>query len=422
MAQSFKFVRTASSELQFKINQSIIFNYLRENSPISRAKISQNLKISAPTVSRVIEKLISDNYVLETKKQETKSGKRPTLLALNKDRGLVLGIDLGSEKIRMSLMNYDGNIVKKYTGPEILDSSDIDEVLKKEILKVFNDCSKNKLNYSDPLEIKSICVAIPADVDPVSGKIISAPLYGSWRNINLKEIIGSMFDIPVFIENNVNLAAWGEKNYGRGKNYSNVVFFEISNGIKAGIIIDNFLLKGENGYAGEIGFTIVNTENLGFKVVNKGFLEKFASVTSIKNKAVKSINEGEKSIIIDMAGNDINKIDPSIVCEAAMKGDRLAKEIIENVVKLLSIAMINLILVMDPKIIILGGYIFNLPYKNELFLRPIKNYIEKSLPFKIPDIELSELGDDATIMGSCFMAIEALLAGQFPYKIDQNQD
>ncbi|MCX6347213.1 MAG: hypothetical protein NTZ89_04660, partial [Actinobacteria bacterium] len=73
-------------------------------------------------------------------------------------------------------------------------------------------------------------------------------------------------------------------------------------------------------------------------------------------------------------------------------------------------------------IIILGGYIFNLPYKNELFLRPIKNYIEKSLPFKIPDIELSELGDDATIMGSCFMAIEALLAGQFPYKIDQSQD
>jgi N-acetylglucosamine repressor len=422
MVQSFKFVRTASSELQFKINQSIIFNYLRENSPISRAKISQDLKISAPAVSRVIEKLISNNYVLETKKQETKSGKRPTLLALNKDRGLVLGIDLGSEKIRMSLMNYDGNIVKKYTGPDILDNPGIDEVLKKEILKVFNDCSKNKLNYSDPLEIKSICIAIPADVDPISGKIISAPLYGSWRNINLKEIIGSMFDIPVFIENNVNLAAWGEKNFGRGKNYSNVVFFEISNGIKAGIIIDNLLLKGENGYAGEIGFTIVNTENLGFKIINKGFLEKFASVTSIKNKAIKSINEGRESLIMELAGRDISKIDPSLVCEAAKKDDVLAKEIIENVVKLLSIAMINLILIMDPKIIILGGYIFNLPHNNELFVSPIKNYIEKSLPFKIPDIELSELGDDATIMGSCFMAIEALLAGEFPYKIDQNQD
>ena len=420
MKQSYKFVKTASSELQFKINQSIIFNYLRANSPISRAKISQDLKISAPAVSRVIEKLISDDYVLETKKQETKSGKRPTLLALNKDRGLVLGIDLGSEKIRMSLMNYSGNIVKKYVGPEILDSMGIEEVLEREVSKVFDDCKKNKLNYTNPPEIQSICIAIPADVDPASGKIISAPLYGSWRNINLKENIHSIFNIPVFIENNVNLAAWGEKNYGRGKNFLNVIFLEISNGIKAGIIIDNVLLKGENGYAGEIGFTIANTENLGFKIINKGFLEKFASITSIKNKAIKSINEGEKSLIMDLAGNDINKIDSSLVCRAAMKGDKLAKEIIENVVKLLSIAMINLILIIDPKIIILGGYIFNLPYKNELFVSPIKNYIKKSIPFEIPVIELSEFGDDAALLGSCFMAIESLLVGEFPYKIDKN--
>src|SRR5680860_660851 len=177
MRQSFNFVRTASSELQFKINQSIIFNYLRENSPISRAKISQDLKISAPAVSRVIEKLISEDYILETKKQETRSGKRPTLLAVNKDRGLVLGIDLGGEKIRMSLMNYGGDIVKKYSGPEIRDNLDIVRVLREEIIKIFDDCSKNKLNYPNPPEIQSICIAIPADVDPVSGKIISAPLY-----------------------------------------------------------------------------------------------------------------------------------------------------------------------------------------------------------------------------------------------------
>ena len=420
MKQSFKFVKTASSELQFKINQSIIFNYLRENSPISRAKISQDLKISAPAVSRVVEKLISDDYVLETKKQETKSGKRPTLLALNKGRGFVLGIDLGSEKIRMSLMDYSGIIVRKYTGPEILDSMDIEEVVKKEILRAFEDCGNNKFNYINLPEIQSVCIAIPAEVDPLTGKIISAPLYGSWKNINLKEKMEFIFNIPVFIENNVNLAAWGEKNYGGGKDFANIVFFEISNGIKAGIIIDNILLKGENGYAGEIGFSIANTENLGFKIVNKGFLEKFASVTSIKNKAVKSIKLGEKSLIMDLSGNDISRIDSAMVCEAAIKGDKLANEIIENVVKLLSIAMINLILIIDPKMIILGGYIFNLPYKMELFVNPIKNYIENSIPFEKPDIVLSELGDDATIMGSCFMAIETLLLGEFPYKIDQS--
>lgn len=420
MRQSFKFVKTASSELQFKINQSIIFNYLRENGPISRAKISRDLKISAPAVSRVVEKLISDDYILETKKLETKSGKRPTLFALNKDRGLVLGIDLGGEKIRMSLMNYSGVIVKKYIGPEIMDSTDIELRISNEIMKALVDCKKNEWKYSNPLEIQSIYIAIPADVDPISGRITSAPLYGSWRDINLKEKINARFEIPVFVENNVNLAAWGEKKYGRGKDFANVVFLEISNGVAAGIIIDNVLLRGENGYAGEIGFTIINTENLGFKVINKGFIEKFASVTSIKKKALKAISEGEKTLILDLAENDINKIESSLVCEAAIKGDKLAKEIIENVVKFLSIAIINLILIINPKIIIIGGYILNLPYKNELFINPIKNFVEKSIPFEIPDIELSVLGDDAAIIGSCFMAIESLLTGEFPYKIDQS--
>jgi len=281
------------------------------------------------------------------------------------------------------------------------------------------DCKKNEWKYSNPLEIQSIYIAIPADVDPISGRITSAPLYGSWRDINLKEKINARFEIPVFMENNVNLAAWGEKKYGRGKDFANVVFIEISNRVAAGIIIDNVLLRGENGYAGEIGFTIINTENLGFRVINKGFLEKFASVTGIKNLALKAIREGEKTLILDLAENNINNIKPSLVCEAAPKGDKLAKDIIENVVKFLSIAIINLIII-NPKIIIIGGYMLNLPYKNELFINPIKNFVEKSIPFEIPDIELSVLGDDATIRGSCFMAIESLLTGEFPYKIDQS--
>jgi predicted NBD/HSP70 family sugar kinase/biotin operon repressor len=418
MNRSFSFDGTASSELQFKINQSIIFNYLRFNSPISRAKISRDLKISAPAVSRVIEKLIRENFVIETKKQETRSGKRPTLLVLNKEKGLVLGVDLGREKIRMSLMDYGGNIVKKYLGPEILDNSNIEKILVKEISKVFEDCKKNTLNLPCSPEIKSICIGLPANVDPVSGNIISASLYGSWKNINLKEIISANFNIDVFIENNVNLAALGEKNFGKGRQLSNVVFLEISNGIKAGIIIDNLLLKGENGYAGEVGFSIINTENIGFEVENKGFLEKYASVTSIRNAAISEIKNGNKTLIMELAENDINNVNYSMVCEAALRGDKLAKKIIDNVVKLLSVAIINLILIIDPKIIILGGYILNLPKNHELIVNPVKKNITKSIPFEIPAIELSELGDDATIMGSCFIAIENLLTGKFPYKIN----
>lgn len=95
MDKFIKFLRTTGAELQYEIDMSIIFNYLRESGHIFRAKISRDLKNSAPAVSRVVEKLINESYLVEKDKQETESGKRPTLLKTNKNKRFVMGIDLG---------------------------------------------------------------------------------------------------------------------------------------------------------------------------------------------------------------------------------------------------------------------------------------------------------------------------------------
>ncbi|GAG59160.1 unnamed protein product, partial [marine sediment metagenome] len=364
------------------------------------------------------DKLIKDSYVLETEKQKTKGGKRPTLLKINENKGFVIGIDLGRKKIRAALNNFSGKMTKKYWGFEVVDKKDIGERLNSEISKILSRNKKSGLKSIEP-ELKAICIGVPAVIDVDSGKIISAPLYGSWRDLNLKEIISNKFNIPVFIDNNVNLTALTEKNYGEGKNFSDVVFVEISNGIGAGIIIDNHLLRGSYGSAGEIGFTIINSENLGFKIKNKGFLEKFASVKSIQKKAIEAINKGRKTLIMDIVENDISKIEPSIVCKAAINGDRLANDIIEGIVRFLSIIIINLVLILNPQIIILGGDICSLPEVDKLFVKPIISLVEESVPFKIPYIKLSSLGEDAGVIGASFMAMEALLIDEFPYKIEQ---
>ncbi len=415
--KSLKFSRTVSSKLQYKINMSIIFNYLRENGPISRAKISRDLKISAPAVSRVIDKLIKDGYVVETEKLVTKGGKRPTLLKINQDKGFVIGIDLGKEKFKLALTNFNGETVEKYRGFRILNDKNIAEKMISEIKKFLSKCSKGeKIKLH---KVRTICIGVPADIDTDSGKIISAPLYGNWKELNLKKILSSEFNIPVYIENDVNLSTLGEKHYGEGKNFKDVIFVEISNGIGAGIIIDNHLHRGFHGSAGEVGFTIVNTENLGFKIKNKGFLEKFASVESMKKKAIKEIKEGRETKIADMVEKDIEKIEPSIVCEAAIGGDKLANSIIYEMVNFLYIGIINLILIINPQIIVLGGDICSLPEVRRLFIEPIIEKIKSSIPFKIPEIKLSSLSEDAGIIGASFLATESLLIGEFPYKIEQ---
>ena len=417
MERSLNFLRTASAGLQYKINISIIFNYIRENESISRIKISNDLKISPSAVSRVVDKLIKDGYVVEADKLKTKGGKRPTLLKINQSKGFVIGIDLGKEKFKLALANFNGEIFEKYKGFKILNNKNIAEKIINEIKETLGRYYQyEKMRWGS---LKTICVGVPAVIDINSGKIISAPLYGNWKDLNLKEILGSEFNIPVYIENDVNLSALGEKHYGEGKKFKDFIFIEISNGIGAGIIIDNYLFRGSIGSAGEIGFTIVNIENLGFKVKNKGFLEKFASVESIKKKAIREIRNGRKTIITEMVKNDIEKIEPYMVCEAATRGDELANDIITEMVDFLSIGIINLILIQNPQIIVLGGDICNLPEVNRLFLEPTKEKIRDSMPFGIPEIELSLLGEDAGIVGASFQAIESLLMNKFPYKIEQ---
>ncbi len=410
MDSLFKFTKTASAALQNKINNSVIFNYLRENGSISRMKISRDLKISPPVVSRAMVKLIQDGYVIETKKAKTKKGKWPMMLKVNKDKGFVLGIDLGKERFKMALANYNCQIVKKHKGFKIFDDANIAEKVASEMERFLAQMNTRP---------QAVYIGLPAAVDFENGDIIRAPLYGSWKNLNLKQALEDRFSFPVYIENDVKLSSLGEKNYGSGKDFSDMVFVEISNGIGAGIILDNNLLRGSHGSAGEIGFHIIGDANLGFKIKNKGFLEKFASVDGLKKQMVKAIREGKQSSVAEKAGGDLEKIDPNMICLAAAEGDQLAGNLIEKMNRFLAVSIINLILIIDPQIIFLGGDISRLPHAKQLFVKPIKSQIKNTLPFQLPQIKLPTLGEDAGIVGACYMAIESIIANHFPYKIEK---
>lgn len=413
MEKGLKFKEAVNSGLQNKINISIIFNYLIENSPISRSKISEDLKISAASVSRAIEKLIKEEYVVETGKQKTKIGKKPILLEINSEKGYVIGVDLGKERIRVSLGDFKGREFHEYVGSKVLDNKDI---INKIIQDIRNSLKKvpSEININ---KIKAICLAIPASIDTKTDKIKTASLYPEWKDINFKKILQSEFKVPIFIENDVNLAAFGEKHFGGAKQYENFIFVEVSEGIGAGIIIDNKLFRGNFGSAGEIGFMIVNKENLGLKVEGKGFFERFASIEGIKERVKNSVANSRDSLISEMAHNDINNINIELIMNAANQGDELSKSVISDCVELFSVVLIGLILTLNPQAIILGGEISTIPFKEELFLKPIINKIVKNLPFTLPEIKFSVLGYDTTLYGATLIAIESLLFDEFPYKI-----
>lgn len=413
-----QFSRTINSTLQNRINRSIIFNSLRINGPLHRAKISKALGISVPAVSRAIDSLIKGGYVVQTSKFRATNGKLITQFEINSEKGIVIGIDLIKEPIEIAVSDLGGKILLSHRGFKFAEGINVPARLTEEVETVIRDYSVEKGVSRERLNLKAIGIGVPAVTDIDTGAVTDAPLYGSLAGLNLRDEMNQRFNVPVYVENVVRVSALGEKHSGEGRKYKDMVFFEVSNGIGAGIIIDNHIARGSRGSAGEIGFSVFDPRDIGFRSTTKGFLEASASVESIAEKARARLQHGGQSALTRLAGGDPAKIDPERVCAAAYNGDQVATEVLNEIVGYLSLSIVQLTLILNPELVVIGGGLCRLPHVEALFVKPIVENVARAVPFQPPVIKLSALGEKAGVVGATILAIEYLLSGEFPYSID----
>ncbi|MBC8386472.1 MAG: ROK family protein [Actinobacteria bacterium] len=146
-------------------------------------------------------------------------------------------------------------------------------------------------------------------------------------------------------------------------------------------------------------------------------MEKSASPNILKRNIIKIIESGKKTLVSEIVGGDLNKISPSVVCEAAVLGDKASIKIVKKIVENLAIIVLNLVLILNPEIIVIGGDIIDLPEVEKLFINPIKEFNKNIVPFKLPVIKTASLGVDAGLLGCSIFAINNILGTQYPYKI-----
>jgi predicted NBD/HSP70 family sugar kinase len=410
---------TANAALQNTINRSIIFNYLRENAPCHRAQISKNLRISAPAVSRAISRLIDEGYVTETARAVLPNGKSARRLVVNPGSGIVVGIDLIKDPIRVSVSDLAGSTLLRRRGFRFGRKTDVQREIEAEIDRAIEQVPHLSRAGRGRPRLRAIAVGVPAVIEGDSGKVQGASLYRTLLDVNLKETLERKYRVPAFIENVVKLSALAEKNYGLARGSRNLVFVEISTGIGAGIVLENHLLRGADGSAGEIGFSLVGTDSLRYRVRTKGFLENHASVAGIREAARKGVRGRTGAILRDLAGRDMAQLTAALVLEAASRGDGLSRRILTAVVEQLAVVFSNMMLVLNPDAFIIGGEICSLPHVEELVVRPIRRLIEGSIPFRVAEVQLSKLGEDAGVIGAVYSAVESLLARSFPYRIER---
>jgi glucokinase len=307
-----------------------------------------------------------------------------------------LGIDVGGTKISGALISAQGAIIirKKIPSPKNAKSKDIVNTIRSLIKELLSTSSFKKISLS------GIGIGIPGVVDINKRKVIQTPNI-NLSNVALASLIKKRFKTKVLLENDVNLGTLGEKTFGVAKHAHNVIGLFPGTGIGGGIIIDDKLISGAHGAAGEIGHMAMDIHGPLCGCGHHGCLEALASRWAIERDIRQAIRQHKKTILKKLTKNKLNTIKSGILKEALKKKDPLTRKIMSEKSEILGLACINLRRLFDPEMIVLGGGLieacggFMLPIIRKTMASD--RFFKKLKPCHIVS---SKLGDDAVLLGA----------------------
>ena len=313
---------------------------------------------------------------------------------------LAIGIDIGGTGTKFGIVDRDGNV---------LFSSEISTKKHKEIGTFIDELYESLLVLIEKAggvgRMKGIGVGAP-NGNFYTGTIEYAPNL-PWKGIiPLSKLIADKFRLPVTVTNDANAAAIGEMMYGAAKGMRDFIMITLGTGVGSGIVANGQLIYGHDGFAGELGHTIVIPDGrLHEGTGKKGSLESYASATGVTLTALEVLEKSkEDSLLRSVPRSDMNS---KAVFEAALKGDKLALEIFEYTGKILGLALANAVMFSSPEAIILFG---GLTKAGDLILKPTRKYMEENLIQVFQDkvkILVSHLKEsDAAILGASALVWE----------------
>ena len=381
-------LRTINASQMRLINRSAVLEYLRLHSPASRTEISEKLDVSMPTVMRIVDKLIEDNLVISGGEVQEGMGRKRGLIEFNKDAYSVIGIDLGGTKMFGALANIGGEILHEV-------ALELHGTTGEESYRALKSLVRELLIKGKKAPpIKGIAVGAPGVTRGKEGIIEWAPAL-QWREYPLKEKLEKDFDLPCFVDNDVNLATLGEQWFGLARGLGNVMLISIGTGVGGGLILDGGLFRGSTSASGEIGYWLSDFSDLGKSYDGFGALESRISGTGI-------LEMGQEKL--SALGIEDPKLTTKKIFKQAALGEVWAQEVLEEVADYLSLTIANINALLDLDMIVLSGGVSN---SAGVLMEKIKSRIKGTTP-RMPDIRISTLRRKAAVMGAIVMVVQAV--------------
>lgn len=328
-----------------------------------------------------------------TQQQSTNHAAAQPDHGLTPNTGYVVGVDIGGTNLRLALADLTGVIVAKWS------SSTAGVHGADAVVGLICDGVEHLLQQASiPRHaLKAIAAGAPGVTDVVEGRVIATSYLMGWRDVPLAMLLEAALDIPVAVDNDVNLAAVGESWTGAAKGARDFVFIAIGTGIGAGIVLNYSLFHGAGWSAGEIGYMLVpGTPDAPRKRDEPGALESMIGGEGIREEWQKIWSADSTAMPQDMTATEI--------FDAALAGDSLAQTILQQSARMLSHAIYNVSLVLNCPLFVLGGGVGLHPALCSATQNMLQQWAVRGRPQLIPSL----LGVDAQLTGALRLALDTV--------------
>ena len=372
-----------------QMNQLSLLALIMENGPISRTGLARLSQLSKPTVSAQVESLIRKRLVLETGAGESgrRGGKKPTQLEFNADYGSLAVGEIDPLEIRLAVTDLKGAMIAQAQFPTEaqLGAASVTGRLKHGLGKLLKQSGRTE-------QLCQIAIAAPGRVDVRHGVILEAGNIFNWENVPIADSLATVFKAPVHVDNDLNLAALAEMNYGAAEGVEDFVLVCHHTGIGCGVVLGGKLHRGSNWAAGEIAHLVLDLSQAGKNWNPRGYLELQVSADRLSER----IHRGQalhKMLPRFMDGGG----ELAALFRVWKHGHAAAGKIVTDLVLHLGIAIAHIAATYDPSLIVLQGEIF------PPLLEDIEQVVRRTLPWQ-PRRAVSRLGKDAALRGAIVAA------------------
>jgi len=325
-------MRAGSKQLIREINQTIVLNAIRTHGALSRTEIAGISKLSLAAISGITAELIDLGFVYEHEVGLSTGGRPPVMLALNNQAGYVAGVKLTEDAVIVALTDLEATIVASQTVPLVGRTPEAVAETLAAAVDVLRPAAGNR-------PVLGAGIGIAGVIDR-QRELVHYATYFGWRDLPMAQLVEKRLHFPVVVDNDVNALTAAEQWFGAGRGVDDFLVVSIGRGVGLGMVLNGQLYRGTAGGAGEFGHITVAPDGPRCECGKRGCLEALV---------------GDPAVIQRVASAVGHPVDIQGVIDLALHGDAVVQSIFAAAGRTLGLAMANLVNVLNPALVIIGG-------------------------------------------------------------------